>query len=87
MAEEGFYTLFHLRDLNLIQTLLLICNKGLFELFHYHIDLVLIGIINIGKKNSLYLNKIEGVKFNPLKNKFRLSTDKSVNYIAEFYKN
>ena len=43
-------------------------------------------LINIGKKNSLYLNKIEGVKFNLLKNKFRLSTDKSVNYIAEFYK-
>ena len=35
---------------------------------------------------NLYLNKIEGVKFNLLKNKFRLSTDKSVNYIAEFYK-
>ena len=44
-------------------------------------------LINIGKKNSLYLNKIEGVKFNPLKNKFLLSNDKSVNYIAEFYKN
>ena len=44
-------------------------------------------LINIGKKNSLYLNKIEGVKFNPLKNKFGLSNDKSVNYIAEFYKN
>ena len=43
-------------------------------------------LINIGKKNSLFLNKIEGVKFNLLKNKFRLSTDKSVNYIAEFYK-
>ena len=64
MAEEGFYTLFHLRDLNLIQTLLLICNKGLFELFHYHIDLVLIGIINIGKKTSKSENSNFKVKFN-----------------------
>ena len=44
-------------------------------------------LINLGKKNSLHLNKINGVKFNPIKNKFGLSDDKSVNYIAEFYKN
>ena len=51
MAEEEFYKLFHLKGLNLTQTLQLICYKGLFELFHYQIDLVLIDIINIEKKN------------------------------------
>ena len=44
-------------------------------------------LIDLGKKNSLHLNKIDGVKFNPIQNKFKLSDDKSVNYIAEFYKN
>tara|TARA_B100000941_G_scaffold107441_1_gene75188 strand:- start:3033 stop:3761 length:729 start_codon:yes stop_codon:yes gene_type:complete len=44
-------------------------------------------LIDLGKKNSLHLNKIDGVKFNLIQNKFKLSDDKSVNYIAEFYKN
>ena len=42
-------------------------------------------LIDLGKKNSLHLNKIDGVKFNPIQNKFKLSEDKSVNYIAEFF--
>ena len=37
--------------------------------------------------NSLVLKKIDGVKFNPLLNKWNLSDDKSVNYISKYKKN
>ena len=43
-------------------------------------------LIKIGKKNSLNLNKINGVVFNPVENEWKLGSDKSVNYITEFYK-
>ena len=43
-------------------------------------------LIEYGKKNSLKLEKINGMKFNPLNNKWNISEDKSVNYIAEFKK-
>ena len=38
----------------------------------------------ICKANSLKLNTINGVKFNPITNKWKLSNDKSVNYIAKY---
>ncbi len=41
----------------------------------------------ICKKNSLSLKKIDGVKFNPLLNKWNLSKDKSINYITKYKKN
>ena len=37
-------------------------------------------------KNSLFLKKIDGVKFNPILNKWKLSNDKSVNYITKYKK-
>ena len=43
-------------------------------------------LINFGKKCSLKLNKIDGMKFNPLMNNWNISKDKSVNYITEFKK-
>tara|TARA_Y100000590_G_scaffold194517_1_gene221008 strand:- start:5623 stop:6351 length:729 start_codon:yes stop_codon:yes gene_type:complete len=43
-------------------------------------------LINIAKKSKLNLQNISGLKFNPLINKWELSSDKSVNYIAEFKK-
>jgi len=43
-------------------------------------------LIEYGKRNSLKLEKINGMKFNPLNNKWNISEDKSVNYIAEFKK-
>jgi 2-polyprenyl-6-hydroxyphenyl methylase/3-demethylubiquinone-9 3-methyltransferase len=43
-------------------------------------------LIEYGKINSLKLEKINGMKFNPLNNKWNISEDKSVNYIAEFKK-
>ncbi len=43
-------------------------------------------LIEYGKINSLKLNKINGMKFNPLKNKWYISEDSSVNYIVEFKK-
>ena len=43
-------------------------------------------LINCGKKFSLKLEKIDGIKFNPLTNKWNISNDKSINYIAEFKK-
>ena len=43
-------------------------------------------LINICKKNSLNLKKIDGIKFNPLTNEWKISTDKSVNYIVKFTK-
>ena len=36
---------------------------------------------------SLKLEKIDGVKFNPVSNKWRLSKDKSINYITKYRKN
>ena len=43
-------------------------------------------LIKYGKKNSLKLNKINGMEFNLLNNKWSISEDSSVNYIAEFKK-
>ena len=44
-------------------------------------------LIKIALKNSLILKKIDGVSFNPLKNKWGMSKDNSVNYICLFQKN
>ncbi len=41
---------------------------------------------NICNKNSLKLKSIDGVKFNPILNKWKLSNDKSVNYITKYKK-
>ena len=41
----------------------------------------------ICNQNSLLLQNIDGVKFNPLLNQWKLSNDKSVNYITKFKKN
>ena len=38
------------------------------------------------KKNKLNLEKIDGVKFNLIKDEWNLSSDKSINYIAKFLK-
>ena len=43
-------------------------------------------LIEYGKRNSLKLEKINGMKFNPLSNKWNISEDRSVNYIAKFKK-
>ena len=44
-------------------------------------------LISIAKKNSLLFNKIDGVKFNVLSNRWELTNDSSVNYISRFIKN
>ena len=44
-------------------------------------------LINICKKNSLNLKNINGISFNPIIDKWNISNDKSVNYIAKFKKN
>ena len=44
-------------------------------------------LIEICKKNSLNLKKIDGVKFNPILNDWKISKDTSVNYISKFSKN
>ncbi len=41
----------------------------------------------ICNNNSLELKKIDGVKFNPFSDKWKISNDKSVNYIAKYKKN
>ena len=43
-------------------------------------------LTNICKKNSLKLIKIDGITFNPILNKWSVTSDKSVNYISEFRK-
>ena len=43
-------------------------------------------LIDILKKNSVKLNKLDGVKLNLLSNEWQLSPDNSVNYIAKFIK-
>ena len=44
-------------------------------------------LISIQKKNDLRLDKIDGMNFNLIKNKWSVGNDKSVNYIAKFIKN
>ncbi|MDC3231407.1 bifunctional 2-polyprenyl-6-hydroxyphenol methylase/3-demethylubiquinol 3-O-methyltransferase UbiG [Candidatus Pelagibacter sp.] len=44
-------------------------------------------LISMLKKNNLQLNKIDGMNFNVLTNRWSVGTDKSVNYIAKFIKN
>jgi ubiquinone biosynthesis O-methyltransferase len=44
-------------------------------------------LVSICKKNSLKLKMINGMSFNPILDKWNISTDKSVNYIAKFKKN
>jgi len=43
-------------------------------------------LIELNKKNSLELRNIHGVKFDVLQNTWKISNDKSVNYISEFHK-
>jgi 2-polyprenyl-6-hydroxyphenyl methylase/3-demethylubiquinone-9 3-methyltransferase len=43
-------------------------------------------LIKVLKKNNLTLNKIDGLKFDILKDEWNLSTDKSINYITQFIK-
>ena len=44
-------------------------------------------LISIQKDNDLKLDRIDGMSFNILKDKWSLSNDKSVNYITKFIKN
>ena len=44
-------------------------------------------LISILKKNDLSLDRIDGMNFNLIRNKWSVSKDKSVNYIAKFIKN
>ena len=44
-------------------------------------------LINIQKKYNLKLEKIDGMKFNILKDEWKISSDKSINYIGKFIKN
>ncbi len=44
-------------------------------------------LISILKKNNLRLERIDGMNFNLIKNKWSVGNDKSVNYIAKFIKN
>ncbi len=44
-------------------------------------------LTNFGRKNSLLVEKIDGMVFNPLSNRWRVSQDCAVNYIIKFKKN
>ena len=44
-------------------------------------------LISILKKNDLSLDRVDGMNFNLIRNKWSVSNDKSVNYIAKFIKN
>ena len=44
-------------------------------------------LIKICNKNSLNLKTVDGMSFNPIIDKWNISIDKSVNYIAKFKKN
>ena len=43
-------------------------------------------LIEIQKKNNLKLDKLDGMKFNPITDKWKLSQDSSINYITKFIK-
>ena len=44
-------------------------------------------LIKISEKNNLKLEKLDGMNFNFLENEWKLSSNKSVNYIAKLKKN
>ena len=44
-------------------------------------------LTKILKKNNLELNRLDGMKFNIVTDKWRISSDKSINYIAKYIKN
>ena len=44
-------------------------------------------LISILKKNDLNLDRVDGMNFDLIRNKWNVSNDKSVNYIAKFVKN
>ena len=44
-------------------------------------------LVNICKKYDLNLDVLDGMKFNLIKDKWSLSSDKSINYIGKFIKN
>ena len=44
-------------------------------------------LVNITKECNLTLDDLSGVKFNLINNEWKISNDKSVNYIAKFVKN
>ena len=44
-------------------------------------------LTNFGQKNSLLVEKIDGMVFNPLSNRWKVSEDCAVNYIIKFKKN
>ena len=44
-------------------------------------------LTKILKKNNLELNRLDGMKFNIINDKWRISSDKSINYIAKYIKN
>ena len=44
-------------------------------------------LISILKKDNINLNRLDGMMFNPITDEWKLSSDKSVNYIAKFIKN
>ncbi len=44
-------------------------------------------LITICKKSSLNLKSLDGISFNPIIDKWNISVDRSVNYIAKFKKN
>ena len=44
-------------------------------------------LISILKKHGCYLEQIDGMKFNLILDKWNISKDKSINYIAKFIKN
>ena len=43
-------------------------------------------LIQYGKQNSLKLERLDGMVFNPIMDKWNISTDNSVNYIIQFKK-
>jgi 2-polyprenyl-6-hydroxyphenyl methylase / 3-demethylubiquinone-9 3-methyltransferase len=43
-------------------------------------------LVEILKNNNIKLDQLDGMKFNPITDKWKISGDKSVNYIAKFIK-
>ena len=44
-------------------------------------------LIKIQKENNFKLERLDGMKFDLIKDQWNLSSDKSVNYISKFIKN
>ena len=60
--------------------------KSNLNIFIHFEEQKILDLVNVLKKYDLKLENLDGMKFNILNDEWRLSSDKSINYIGKFIK-